>query len=267
MLYRLQSTICERTSGWLSTALKVRKQHAGPESRGKSLMPAAHNMGHVAVAHVDVQQGGRKGRGSFTASSSENSSSVAAVDTSASPCGPKIVEGYVGKPKGMRQILWERGLWIEGMTADSLDPKLNIKSILSSCTDFRNEKTALQALFEDRGHILLMSPKCHPELAGVGIEYSWGKSKLEFRRRINDQVPANLQQNVIKSLSVDVLPLSRIRKFARRTRDYRRHHVYSMMKNQSDSENGFQLIENIASEAKNTHRNIVDLEMKYLLRV
>ena len=33
-----------------------------------------------------------------------------------------------------------------------------------------------------RGHILQMSPKCHPELAGHGIEYAWGAAKLRFRR-------------------------------------------------------------------------------------
>ena len=30
----------------------------------------------------------------------------------------KCILGYVGKPKGMDQLLQERGLWISGMTAD-----------------------------------------------------------------------------------------------------------------------------------------------------
>jgi hypothetical protein len=30
----------------------------------------------------------------------------------------KVILGYVGKPKGMKQLLQERGLWISGMTAD-----------------------------------------------------------------------------------------------------------------------------------------------------
>lgn len=62
--------------------------------------------------------------------------------------------------------------------------------------DFANEKTALQHTVESRGHILLLSPKCHPEVAGVGIEYSWGMSKSKFRREINDGVPKNLHANV-----------------------------------------------------------------------
>ena len=73
-----------------------------------------------------------------------------------------------------------------------------------------------------RGHILLMSPKCHPELAGVGIENSWGKSAMLFRRH-NDCVAANLHANVLNSLnSLINLPLSTIRQFGRRTREYAR---------------------------------------------
>jgi hypothetical protein len=180
----------------------------------------------------------------------------------------KTIEGYVGKMKGKQQILWERGLWREGMTVGNADPTMCCNTVLSACRDFREEKTALQALFEDRGHILIMSPKCHPELAGLGIEYSWGKSKLEFRREINDQVPAHLHDNIERALSTDILPLARVRKFARRTRDYR--HVYEESNKPSDTTddgvvNGFEMTERMVKMRK-THRNIVDLEMKYLLQ-
>jgi hypothetical protein len=47
-------------------------------------------------------------------------------------------------------------------------------------------------MIEQRGHILRMCVKRHPELAGVGIEYSWGKLKQKFRRDVNDRVPAHL---------------------------------------------------------------------------
>jgi hypothetical protein len=107
-----------------------------------------------------------------------------------------------------------------------------------------------------------MSPKCHPELAGLGIEYSWGKSKLEFRRRINDQVPAHLHYNIERSLGLEVLPLERVRKFARRTRDYR--HVYAAPPSEA-GEDGHELIEKMRKERK-AHRNIVDLELSFLVR-
>eukprot|EP00733_Pompholyxophrys_punicea_P001308 Pompholyxophrys_punicea_v1_NODE_611_length_1598_cov_10.871679.p1 type:complete len:281 gc:universal NODE_611_length_1598_cov_10.871679:73-915(+) len=166
------------------------------------------------------------------------------------------IEGYANKPKGKKQILWERGLWKDGMTSGNKNPDLDMDLVLANCRDFKEEKTALQALVEDRGHVLIMSPKCSPELAGLGIEYSWGKSKQEFRRHINDGVAAHLHNNIEKALSVDVLPLWRVRKFARRTREYR--HVYADSSNSS-----YTLIEKMVKERK-CHRIIVDIEAKFL---
>lgn len=65
-------------------------------------------------------------------------------------------------------------------------------------------------------------------MAGLGIEYSWGKSKLEFRRKINDCIAKNLRKNTLKALDADdILFLDRVRRFARHTRDYRR--VYATL--------------------------------------
>ena len=49
--------------------------------------------------------------------------------------------GYEGKPKGVLQMLWERGLWEEGTTGRP-DPKSgkNRYTVLGSCPDFRAEK-------------------------------------------------------------------------------------------------------------------------------
>ena len=74
---------------------------------------------------------------------------------------------------------------------------------------------------------MVMSPKGHPELAGMGIEYSWGKAKREFRQK-NDLQPKHLHDNICRALSTDdVLPLDRVRRFARKTREYKR--AYAMM--------------------------------------
>lgn len=183
------------------------------------------------------------------------------------------IVGYEGRPKGIRQMLWERGLWEDGMTA-SADPNSgkNVNTVLGNCPDFRDEKSALQHLVESRGHILLMSPKCHPEIAGVGIEYSWGKSKLEFRRNINDEIVKNLRENMLKALSTDkILTLGRVRRFARRTRDYRRTYArlasagtdMADLKRKYGGAEGFRLIEKMAKGCK-THRNIVDMEVTFI---
>ena len=72
-----------------------------------------------------------------------------------------------------------------------------------------------------------MTPKCHPEIAGVGIEYDWGYAKLTYRKKINDGVTANLEENVKKALSTkDVLTINRTRKFARKARDYKLTYFY-----------------------------------------
>mmetsp|Transcript_33711 Transcript_33711/g.81741 ORF Transcript_33711/g.81741 Transcript_33711/m.81741 type:complete len:122 (+) Transcript_33711:463-828(+) len=75
----------------------------------------------------------------------------------------KVKEGWMGKPKGMLQVLWERGF---------IDPTVEV-------SDFLNEKTLLQFHAEARSRdhpdgcqvMFDRSPKCHPELAGEGIEY------------------------------------------------------------------------------------------------
>ena len=46
-----------------------------------------------------------------------------------------------------------------------------------------DESKAKLPLSEEEGQLgPIMSPKYHCELAGDGIEYSWGKSKFSFRR-------------------------------------------------------------------------------------
>ena len=144
--------------------------------------------------------------------------------------------GYIGKPKGLKQILWERGLYVEGMKCHQTDTEnmkkvmdgkeglpehLDMKRVLAKQPDFLAEKCAIQQLIEDRGHIFLKSPVCHPELAGHGIEYCWGYASTIFRR-INDGTASNFESNVANSLSAEHLTLERVWKYARRTRDYMR---------------------------------------------
>ena len=70
-----------------------------------------------------------------------------------------------------------------------------------------------------------MSPKGHPELAGSGIEYVWGKGKCDFRRdntmsAARGQAVADLHQRVVKALGG--IDLQMERRFARKTREYMR---------------------------------------------
>jgi len=81
----------------------------------------------------------------------------------------KRILGFEGQPKGA----------------------LEIAKLLGNCRDFRTEKTQLQYILGELGALLRLSPKCHPEVAGIGIEYAWGYAKLIFRTKINDGQAAN----------------------------------------------------------------------------
>jgi len=90
--------------------------------------------------------------------------------------------------------------------------------VLANLEDFKSEKSALEELVHSRGHILLMSPKGHPELAGKGVEYAWGAAKLLFRK-INDCKVKNMHINILRVMDTDYLTFERCRKFARKARD------------------------------------------------
>ena len=64
----------------------------------------------------------------------------------------------------------------------------SLKAMLAALPDFQQEKTLLQHHVEGRSIpsgqriILIRSPKCHPEVAGEGIEYAWAVAKQWYRR-------------------------------------------------------------------------------------
>mmetsp|Transcript_6492 Transcript_6492/g.9008 ORF Transcript_6492/g.9008 Transcript_6492/m.9008 type:complete len:105 (+) Transcript_6492:681-995(+) len=92
------------------------------------------------------------------------------------------------------------------MTADGRSSKwdgeredMNATKTLAKCEDFASEEPALKKYLENRGHHLIMSPKGHPELAGLGIEYSWGKTKYEWRRiPVDERKSAKFYQDLNK---------------------------------------------------------------------
>lgn len=52
---------------------------------------------------------------------------------------------------------------------EKVAPEKNIATKLNDLPYFKTERTALQHVVDSRGHILVLSPKCHPQVAGVGI--------------------------------------------------------------------------------------------------
>lgn len=59
----------------------------------------------------------------------------------------------------------------------------SLRVLMASCLDFAEEMTALQHVGNELGASVIISPKFHAELAGEGIEYSWGVTKGLYRRK------------------------------------------------------------------------------------
>ena len=101
-----------------------------------------------------------------------------------------IKEGWKLKPKGSLQILFERG-WINPLYMSHYSAKgkgstdtasYSIDLLMQKQEDFTSEMTLLQYHASLMGVTIERSPKCHPEIAGEGVEYGWALSKIEYRR-------------------------------------------------------------------------------------
>ena len=149
---------------------------------------------------------------------------------------PVINTGWIGKPKGLLQILWERG-WIDptkrsqyvvGVKKDKngnvveASKELSLKHILSERRDFKSEVTALQFLGEKLGVVVDSTPKFHAEIAGEGIEYCWAFAKLLYRHKpLKDKkTRAKFKELVKKCTSHSEISKERVCKFAGQARAY-----------------------------------------------
>ena len=155
----------------------------------------------------------------------------------------KVREGWMGKNKGILQVLYERR-WIDISKLDQyrmdpvkdnngniIDDTYSLKMIMERQTDFQNEKTLLQHNVAEIGSnrriniSILRSPKCHPEVAGEGVEYFIAHAKL-FIRTIPWQNRKNIrtfQKYVMLAFSRSVgskITDDRAIAFSRRARDY-----------------------------------------------
>ncbi len=110
-------------------------------------------------------------------------------------CEVEVVEdGWLGKPKGSFQVLYERG-WIDitkirkytekGKVNEMgiLDESFSTSQLIKKQPDFIGELTLPQYYAKKMGATADRSPKCHPEIAGEGIEYVWALAKLYYRAK------------------------------------------------------------------------------------
>jgi hypothetical protein len=107
--------------------------------------------------------------------------------------GEKIIQSMIFPPdhpvfpnqaKGMKAVLEERGLWIEGILMQC--QKCEIKAtrccarrILDLQPDFAAQRSLVQEVIEAAGHLCIFLPKFHCELNF--IEFFWGAVKKYLR--------------------------------------------------------------------------------------
>jgi hypothetical protein len=150
----------------------------------------------------------------------------------------KSQKGWVGVPKGALQLCIERGLVDLSRvkknkgyyTMDGRKDKdgnliegTSLRQLLEECPDFKQEVSMLEWVAKQCGWRVVFSPKCHPEIAGVGIEYVWSVAKnclmripLKDRKgkeKFTDRVINHCFDN-------SILTLSAVRGSARKRRQY-----------------------------------------------
>jgi hypothetical protein len=202
-----------------------------------------------------------------------------------------LKEGWVGKPKGMYQILYERG-WIDirlKNNAYSLDGKAEwidesgtimnqylpycMRHILSNCSDFRDEITAMEDLCKNLSTdnckvSILYTPKYHCEIAGEGIEYAWGLSKKYYRNLeyAKKRGIVNFRRSIRES--IDFVSVDHSRKFAAKVRRYMLAYIHYDKRTDSNSPKPtYQQIEHFVKTESKTHRNVADSEFGYIAKI
>ena len=108
-----------------------------------------------------------------------------------------------GRPKGMRQILQERGYNTQNMVALLKHP------------DFRDEKSLIEQLIMKSGHIPILLPKFHPEINP--IERVWAQLKRYTKGHCKYSIPS-LRKNI--PLAYDSVTLENIQNHFRKVRHY-----------------------------------------------
>jgi hypothetical protein len=192
-----------------------------------------------------------------------------------------VIEGWEGKPKGMEQVLWERG-WIDPSTdrglytvhgsKDSMGAvrkDTSLRQLMSNLKDFEVQETLLQIKAAEMGFLLDRTPKCHCELAGEGIEYVWGCAKNHYRRQPmkDKRGTETFRETVRKCLSREVITTERVRLFSQRARAYIR--AYHMMRQEQLTGSSSSTLDSAAASPVNvekllkkfkTHRCAMDFD-------
>ena len=189
------------------------------------------------------------------------------------------------------QILYERG-WIDphniqhytekGKKNVSEDPtfpvdptgcNFSIDKLMKQQIDFVNELTLLQYHGNLLGVTVDRSPKCHPEIAGEGIEYLWGLSKMWYRKApISSKRTKDLFRKLVNDATdgSSVMNIERVRSCSKKARAYMK--LYKAFRDMSEEDfesipNKYSIMEGAIkkysrlTKLSKTHRSVLDINM------
>jgi len=128
-------------------------------------------------------------------------------------------ESLRGNPKGMKEVLKDRGLWIHGLPKTCSRCRADDKHldrvdccaerILELQPDFVAQRSMLEEIAREEGQLIIFYPKFHCELNF--IEMYWGASK-RYTRKHCDYSFQGLQSIIPEAL--DSVPIETIRRFS-----------------------------------------------------
>ena len=118
-----------------------------------------------------------------------------------------------GIPKGMKNVLQERGVDISGMKCKDM------RDLLKTFPDFKQQTTILEDYVNRREYICIFYPKFHCELSP--IEHVWCQAKKTHQGICgwNNHLTT---ENCTRTEGLNSVTLEQIKKFCRTCRDYER---------------------------------------------
>ena len=192
----------------------------------------------------------------------------------------KIKPGWSGRGIGLLAAAYARG-WVDknniksyqAMKYDNegnLVKEFSLQYLLGQCADFQNEVSQLEFVCKQLGATALITPKYHAELAGEGIEYTWGFLKSIYRRYPLEKKKGKTQFEALlnQCLSRDLITKEIVRKFSRRARGYMEAYV-ALDINEEEEMNGTPIphrkIEQLKKVLK-SHRAAIDFDKEFIMK-
>lgn len=150
-------------------------------------------------------------------------------------------------------------------------PSTSLKILIAGLLDFIQEETLLQYHGRMLGVLVDRTPKCHPELAGEGVEYDWGYAKNAYRRLpiTSKKGKEQFRKSVRECINIQHITKHHRQHFSRRAREYML--AYKIIdddrqetEGQAQKQNSSHLmIEKILKKYK-SHRSAADFDSGYI---